>query len=332
MPPRAVANAAIAGVASTLLLDAAAVECISILRAEGIRSILLKGPVTAQLYSSPGSRIYSDVDLLVAPDEFPRALRTLEGIGYRNLVKAARDKLVGTHAIPLRLERPPVAGRAQFPTGLSVDLHWSFDGIGASDEVFWTTVAADAERMRVSGTEIDVPSEPARALLLALHAGTSHASFTHPLTDLDRALECLSDDTWREARRLAVGLDAEPRFAAGLATRPLGLKMIDRLQLKGTVDMRSALHVTGVPPPLADSIVQLRTASGVGPRVRLIARGLIPTGATMRLHWQLARRGRLGLALTYIYRPVWLLAKLPAALRAYARAQRVIRVRDPGGR
>jgi hypothetical protein len=329
MPRRPVATPAIAGAASTLLLDAAAVECISTLRAEGIRAILLKGPVTAQLYSSPGSRTYSDVDLLVAPDEFPRALRTLEGMGYRNFVKA-RDTLEGTHAVPLRLERP--SGRTQFPAGLSVDLHWSFDGIAASDEVFWTVVAGDAERMRVSGTEIDVPSEPARALLLALHAGTFHASFRQPLTDLDRALECLSEDTWRDARRLAVRLDAVPRFAAGLGTRPLGLKLIDRLQLKGTVDVRSALHTAGTPPPLADSIVRLRTTRGVGPRVRLIARGLIPTGASMRLHWQLAGRGRLGLALTYMFRPVWLLAKLPAALLAYGRARRAITADDLGRR
>jgi Transglutaminase-like superfamily len=42
------------------------------------------------------------------------------------------------------------------------------------------------------------------------------------------------------------------------------------------------------------------------------------------------------LALAYVLRPVWLLAKLPAALRAYARARRTVQVsdrpRDRGGR
>jgi hypothetical protein len=327
--PRSIANPAIAGAAWTLLLDAVAVECISTLRAEEIQAILLKGPVTAQLYSGPDPRTYGDVDLLVAPDEFPRALRTLEGLGFRNLVKA-RDTLEGTHAVPLRLERPSVAGGTQFPAGLAVDLHWSFHGIGASDEVFWTIVAGDAERMLVSGTEVDVPSEAMRALLLALHATSAGTSFRKPLKDLDRALERLPDDTWRDAQSLAARLDSLTRFAAGLSTRPLGRKLVDRLQLSGTADARSALHTEGAPPPLADAFVRVSATRGVAPKVRLLARGLIPTPASMRLHWRLARRGRLGLALAYMYRTVWLLAKVPAALRAQARARRIARADDRG--
>jgi hypothetical protein len=323
--PRSVANPAIAGAAWTLLLDAAAAECISTLRTEEIRAILLKGPVTAQLYSDPDSRTYSDVDLLVAPDEFPRALRTLEGIGFRNLVKA-RDTLEGTHAVPLRLERPSVAGRRQFPAGLAVDLHWSFHGIGASGAVFWAVVAEDAEQMVVSGTEVDVPSEPMQALLLALHAGTYKVSFRRPLTDLDRALELLSDDVWVGAHGLAIRLDAVPRFAAGLATRPLGLKLIDQLALEGMVDVRSALHTAGAPPAVADGLVRLKATRGVGPRVRVLARALIPGSPALRLtHPRLARLGPPGVAIGYLYRPFWLLAKLPAALRAQARARRIAR-------
>ncbi len=293
VPPTVPANPAIAGVAWTLLLDAAAAECISTLRAEKIRAILLKGPVTANWLYPDAPRTYTDVDLLVAPDEFPRAVRTLEGIGYRNFTEAEvedggrfsewADTVEGVHAIPLTLEGSSVAGSTRFPPGLEVDLHWSFHGIGAPDKDFWTVVAGDAERMRVSGTEIDVPSEPARALLLALHAGTFRASCRQPLTDLDRALELLPEETWRAARRLAVRLDAVPRFAAGLGMRPLGLELIDRLHLKGTVDVRSALHAPGAPPPVAHGIVRLTTTHGVGPRMRVLAQALIPPAASMRL-------------------------------------------------
>jgi hypothetical protein len=65
--------------------------------------------------------------------------------------------------------------------------------------------------------------------------------------DLDRALERLSDDTWRAARRLAVRLDALPRFTAGVAVRPVGPKLIHRLDLKGALDMRSGLHAARAP-------------------------------------------------------------------------------------
>lgn len=326
---RVAANQVAAGAAWTLLLDAAALECIATLRAEDIRAILLKGPVTAHwLYSGHAPRTYADVDLLVAQDQFPRAVRTLEGIGYRNVVEA-RDTVEGAHAVPLSLEGSSVAGGIRLPAGLLVDLHWSFHGIGASDELLWTVVAGDAEQMLISGTEVDVPSEPARALFLALHAGTFRASHRHPLADLDRALEQLPDDTWRAAGRLAVRLEALPRFAAGLAMRPLGLNLIDRLHLNGTVDMRAAVHSSGAPPPVADGLVRLRDTRGIGPRARLLARALIPARPSLRLtHPRLARLGTPGLALAYMYRPGWLLAKLPAALRAYARARRMVQADD----
>jgi len=309
-----------------LLLDAAAAESIATLRAQGVRAILLKGPVTAQwLYSGHTPRNYSDVDLLVAPDEFPRALRLLEDIGYRNRA-GARDKFEGGHAVPLRREQPSGADGTGFPAGLSINLHWRFDGIDAPDEDFWTVIAADAERMLVSGREVEVPSEPARALLLAVHAGTFAPSFRQPLTDLDRALERLPDDTWRAAHRLAVRLDALSRFTAGLGTRPLGLKLIDRLDLKGTIDLRAALYTSGAPPAVADGLARLRTTRGVRPRVRLLVRALTPSSGSLRLaHPRLGRLGIFGLVLAYMYRPFWLLAKAPAALRAYARARRMAR-------
>jgi hypothetical protein len=317
-------NPATGDVAWTLLLDAAAVEAIAALRNEGIPAILLKGPVTAQwLYSGQARRNYTDVDLLVAPGEFPRALRTLGDIGYRNYVEAS-DTVEGTHAVPLRLERPSGAG-AQFPAGLSVDLHWRFDGIGTSNEAFWEVIAEDAERMTVAGQEVEVPSEPARALLLVLHAGTFKDSFRQPLRDLDRALERLPDETWTAARRLAERLDALPRFTAGLRTRPLGLELSDRLGLRGTVDVRSALNAGGAPPAVADGLARLKDSGGFAARARLLGRALVPPSAALRLtHPRLAALGTPGVALAYVYRPFWLLAKLPAALLAYLRARRMV--------
>jgi hypothetical protein len=324
-------SADIDGAVRTLLLDAAAAEAVATLRAAEIRAILLKGPVTAQwLYSGHAPRTYTDVDLLVAPGEFPRALQTLEQIGYRNDAEA-RDPFEGAHAVPIRVGHAPGADGTRLPAGLTIDLHWWFHGIGVSAEDFWTAIAGDTERMLVSEREVEVPSEPARALLLAIHAGTFADSFRLPLQDLDLALERLSDDTWRAARRLAGRLDALPRFTAGLGTRPLGLKLVERLDLKGTVDLRAGLHAEGAPPAVADGLVRLRSTRGAGPKARLLLRALTPPKAALRLtHPRLARLGTSGLVLAYVYRPFWLIAKLPAALRAYARARRMVQA-DKGG-
>jgi hypothetical protein len=329
MPTRIAPNPTLATAARTLLLDAMAAECISALRIEGTRAILLKGPVTARwLYSAGSVRDYTDVDLLVSRAEFPRAAQTLEGLGYRDTQTGRFPNETAPHAHPFILERPSAhSSSKRFPPGLQVDLHWSFHGIGVPDEEFWSVIAEGAGRMAISGIEVWVPSEAARALFLGLHAATSGADVGQPLADLKRGLECVPDETWKAAHDLAVRLDALPRFAAGLATQARGIQLIDRLHLAGAIDVLSALHAAGV-PPVARSFERLRGTSGVGARTALIRRELVPSPSFMRTWLPLAARGPLGLALAYAYRPFWLLAKLPVALRAYARVRRQVEADD----
>jgi hypothetical protein len=321
-------NTAVAA-ARTLVLDAVAIECIAALRAEDIRVILLKGPVTDRwLYSDGGLRDYIDVDLLVPRRDFRVALKTLERLGFRDMYAERTPNETPPHAHELSLQGPSTAtAMNRFPNGLSVDLHWSFQGIGAPDDKLWAEVAKDAEPMSLSGTEVEVPSEQARALFVALHAARSGVSAEQPLTDLERALECVPDGVWRAAHELAVVLDAVPRFLAGLYMRPRGAELVDRLQLEGTIDAPSLLYAQGI-PPVAEGVERLRTTSDPRARARLVIRELVPTRQFMKAWSPLARRGALGLMLAYCYRPVWLLVKLPAALRANARARRAVETGD----
>jgi Uncharacterised nucleotidyltransferase len=329
-PSEVTAGPRLSTVARTLMLDAAAVACVSALRTEGIRAILLKGPVTARwLYPDAGVRDYMDVDLLVARTEFGRALRILQRLGYRDTQAGRSPNETPPHARALILDRPPDAGRgSRFPPGLAVDLHWSFHGIGSSDQDFWTAISNDAEPMEIAGTQVEAPSEPTRTLFLALHAATTGAG--QALSDLDRALERLPDEQWRAAHELALRLDATPRFLAGLAMRPLGIKLIDRLDLEGGVDVVSVLHATGI-PPVAGGLELLRTTPTFRGRVRLLIRELVPTRSFMRTWSPLSTRGPAGLLLAYVYRPLWLLSKLPRAMRAHARARREVEVGEPPG-
>jgi hypothetical protein len=330
VPAQIRANPAVASVARSLMLDAAAVHCVSALRAAGIRAILLKGPVTARwLYSDAGNRDYTDVDLLVARGELRRALRILGGLGYRDTQADRSPNETPTHARALALEPSSgPRGSVRFPTGLLVDLHWTFHGIGAPDAEFWGVVTGDAERMRITGTEIEIPSEPTRTLLLSLHAATTGAIAGRALADLDRGLERLADETWVAAHELARQLDALPRFIAGLRMRPVGRELIGRLHLEGDMDALSAMRAVGV-PPVAGGLERLRTTHGLGPRMLLLARELVPTRSFMRNWSPLARRGAVGLALAYAYRPFALALKLPAALRAHARARRAVATGAP---
>jgi SAM-dependent methyltransferase len=326
-------NPTVTAVARNLMLDAAAVECISALRAEGIRTILLKGPVTAQwLYSGGSVRDYTDVDLLVARGELGRALQILKVLGYRDTQADRSPNETATHARALALDPPSGPGSdVRFPPGLLVDLHWTFHGIGAADAEFWEVVTAGAERMRIGETDIEIPSEPTRTLLLALHAATEGVAVGRALVDLDRGLERLADGMWLEAYELARRLDAVPRFIAGLRMRPLGGELIDRLDLAGDLDVLSALRAAGV-PAVAAGLERLRTTR-TG-RMRLLIRELVPTRSFMRTWSPLSTRGTAGLALAYVYRPIWLLSKLPAAARAHALARREVQkeIAGPGDR
>lgn len=49
----------------------------------GIRALVVKGPAIAQCYRRPRLRAYNDLDLLVAPREFGRALRILQDADWR---------------------------------------------------------------------------------------------------------------------------------------------------------------------------------------------------------------------------------------------------------
>jgi hypothetical protein len=316
-------NPTFAAAARNLMLDAAAVECISALRGEGIRAILLKGPVTARwLYSEGGIRDYTDVDLLVDRAELGRALQILKGLGYRDTQADRSPNETATHARALALDPSSELERAvRFPKGLLVDLHWTFHGIGASDAEFWGVAAGSAARMHIAGTDVEIPNEPTRTLLLALHAATEGPAVPRALADLERGLERLADETWATAYELARRLDALPRFIAGLLMRPLGQELIDRLHFEADMDALSAMRSAGV-PPVAGGLERLRTTHGLGPRIRLLARELVPTRSFMRTWSPVARRGTIGMALAYAYRPVALAVELPAALRAHARARR----------
>ena len=94
------------------------------LAGDGIRSIALKGPHLAErLYGDAGMRSSNDIDLLVGPDDFHRAIAVLERDGYRSEDKAPWNDGLPLFEASLRADdawRPPV--------DLHWRLHWYEDG------------------------------------------------------------------------------------------------------------------------------------------------------------------------------------------------------------
>jgi putative nucleotidyltransferase-like protein len=295
-----------------MTLDAATAEVVDALRAQGIRSVLLKGPAIAHwLYEDASQRPYADVDLLVAPDDVPLSEEVLGRLGYTNLFEGTRPGEVCDH----ETEWTRSVGPAR------VDLHHRLYWIGADPEVAWALLTADVETMDVEGARIEVLAPHARALMLALNALYHGARFERPLADLELAVTRLDDSVWHAAAELAARLGAAESLAAGLRLVPSGRVLAPRLGLTSSASVEVLLIVGGT--PTAMGFESLREQPTTAARLRFLWKKLFPTPAFLRLWSPIAQRGPLGLLAVYLWRPLWLVAMAPRGLRAWRRARRV---------
>ena len=67
---------------------------------------------------------------------------------------------------------------------VAVDLHRTLQGVRADSEALWSEMSADTEVLAVADTEVEVPTEPARALVVVIHAAHHGIAEPKPLRDL----------------------------------------------------------------------------------------------------------------------------------------------------
>ena len=298
--------------AISMAVDAATAQVVGEFQRSGIRCILLKGPsIERWLYQQTELRGYVDVDLLVAPQD----------------VDAAEDVLAR-----FELERFPVPGVEYAdtwmldPSRIPVELHRSLLGVGASNETAWNALSRDTETMEIGDVRVEVLGITARLMHVALHAAQHGSGTGKFLNDLSRALEQVPEETWRAALGVAEELDAVEAFAAGLRLVPEGLRLAEELGLPHDTSAQTVLMAQS-PPPLAHGVARVASAPGVRAKARMLFRKVFPKPAFMRVWSRLARRGRLGLAASYVWRPIWILAHAVPALRAWLAARREARRR-----
>jgi hypothetical protein len=297
---------ALRAAARSLQVDAVTAEVVSKLREAAVRPILLKGPsIAAWLYADGTPRPYGDTDLLIEPQAVQIAAGVLRAAGFR--------------------EQPGVSSYTWFrrPDGSIVDLHETLFGIEAAPDEVWAALSEGTEAMRVGGVEVEVLSRAGRLLYIVLHAAQHQSDgFGQPLKDLDRVLHRADTKYQLEGVALARRLRALPTFAAGLRLHTDGARLADRLDLPHDLPLMLSLRQEGE-QSLASTIERLVTTSGLRARFRLLTKRLAPPTDYMRwLYPALTQRGRLGLALAYVWRPLSIIAKLPAAVIAWKRARR----------
>jgi hypothetical protein len=141
------------------------------------------------------------------------------------------------------------------------------------------------------------------------------------MDDLTRAVRLHGIDRWREAARLAQQLEASDFLASGLLLVAGGDSVVDALDLRRFVSTESVLRSHN-PPPLALGIERLVHTQGAWPKVKILARELVPTPSGLRYWRPNTGRSKWALALAYLQRPVFLLRSLRPALAAIRRARR----------
>ncbi|HKP21796.1 MAG TPA: nucleotidyltransferase family protein [Thermoleophilaceae bacterium] len=300
-----------------LVIDRVTVEVSRAFAARGIPSVVLKGPAIANwLYGPHEVRAYGDTDLLIPHELWSKAVDTLAELGFEGDLEP-----MGEHPRMASFASHPFVRQTD-----SLDLHSTLHGVGLAYEDVWPVLSRGVVPMEIGGAPLDVLAPAARTVHVALHAAQHQDG--KAVFDLEKAVAQLDYELWTQAAELARELRALPAFSAGLRLVEGGRPLAESL---GIADVRSLhMEVRAQRVPLAEGIAQIYTTRGLRAKLRLLWRELFPRPAFMRWWSPLANRGGLGLALAYLWRPIWLVAHLPRAVRTVRRARQAAAAPDAG--
>lgn len=181
------------------------------LEAAGVPYLVVKGPVLAEaVYRRPDLREYVDLDLLVAPADFGRAIGALERAGcslFERNWRLVREHMLGE----LRLFTP---------AGTVLDLHWHL----VNEVEARSTVAADLAGARDRARTVLLGDRPVRTLdpvdtvvHVGLHASLSGANRLVWLKDVEQSLLHRDAPAWPELVERAERWRACPALAVVLS-------------------------------------------------------------------------------------------------------------------
>jgi Uncharacterised nucleotidyltransferase len=309
-------------IALGLLVERESRDAIRALKEKGVRPILLKGPLQqAWLEPAGAPRTSTDVDVLVSRDQLETAGLALGALGY-GLAPALPENLERKH-LPDRVEHGyHQAWIAEERT--PVELHWSLGG--ADENKAWDVLSRETETADLMGEEVELPNEAARCAIVALHAAQHGIGQPVGFRDLEKALIVAGIETWRRAAELAAAMGGWPLFAVALSFSPRGADLLrDMGREPSALEVRQAISFL-TPAPTSLGFYFLSRQSGVRAKAGFALAELAPPPAFMHLCYPLARRGRIGLALAYLYRSYWLARWVVPGLRSFRDAQRLAEV------
>jgi len=282
----------------------------------GIPCVLLKGPSIARWLYEDEIRYSNDIDLLVPPARFRDAQFALAELGYDVPLADAALCEVGPYCTFLL-----------HPNGTRLDLHHRLVGTPTEPpERCWDVLSMHTTPFPlVTGVEIRALAVPARTLHLALHVAQNGPRGAKSMADLERGVAQIDIEDWQAAASLAETAGAMQAFAEGLRLCDKGVALAEELglpQVPRNVELE--LRITSAP---FESLFFIRLADthGLHGKAALVGRKLWPTADFLRMHYDVARRGSLGLLLAHLLRPLTLLRRGGPAVIAWVRARSRVR-------
>jgi hypothetical protein len=250
------------------------------LRAAGLDYLVIKGPVLAEtVYSRPDLRAYLDLDVLVAPADFPGAVAVLEEAGcrvYERNWRLARQSMLGE----LRLFTP---------AGTIVDLHWHLVADRRVRDAFPVDLAEIRRRARwvtLGDRRVRTLDRADTVVHVALHASLTGGDRLVWLKDLEQALSGPHAPEWTELVTRAGEWGAGPSMALMLArTRNVLGTPVPEAVLAGLAGERLWRSVTRV----VDAVAPLGDGTAGASVSRIVARAARADGRSSRR--ELGRRG-----------------------------------------
>lgn len=190
-----------------MALDLTAAGLSSSLQMSCIPHLLLKGPTTARwLYADGTQRPYSDIDLLVRREHGRGAGEALTTLGFVDALDGFRPDEAEWHSQTWTRPGPHPA---------VIDLHISL-ALCPDPDATWRALWAHRERTTLAGQDLFQLDEPARCLVIALHAAQSGYQAAKPLEDLRRARRIAFPEVWDQARQIAEEVHAVSAFDVGV--------------------------------------------------------------------------------------------------------------------
>lgn len=260
--------------------------------------MVLKGPALAAWLYEGERRDYVDADVLVPASKLDAAERALAAGGLQRVDRGLYESEQPRHAVSLRA----VATQNE----CELDLHLGLAGAVASFDQQWDLLWGSRQELIVAKQPVWIPSPPALAVHVCLHAAVNGIGDARTMEDLRRVLAGYPASEWSHVLDFAEQLGCGDQVALALALLPAGRHVQPPRQ--------------GV--PLA---VRLRGRHGSEPVVRLaeiarqpprqaitaLAHELLPSRAFMQTEYPTASWGPAGLALAHLARWIRLLTAVP---------------------